>query len=459
MFSQSCGADDRAGASGTRARTSSLKAGPFVFWCATVARLKRWKWPLLVLLLALGVWRWASIDRCGEWPLKPAALTQLAQSQGTLLAGAAVVPFTLQFPMTVGGYGPMRGSADKALTPLGARALVLEVGAQRLTLVLLDVLLIPPQVRDQIAANQKGPVWVIATHTHTGPSGFDPRAASELAALGSFNAADQLAIVEGGRKAIDAANAKLVAVKLEVGEGANELAVARSGKEVDRRITRARFDSEAGAIAQVVIVSGHPTLEPRKPEGLHGDWPAVLAQRLEANGGPVTLVLQGAGGNASINRDVAATPELAAEKLESVVRNIVTVPQPEPVAAAWNEVRVSLPRPDASRVAPGVVREVAENFLCDDAEDFVLVHGFRLGELSLVFVPLEPSLAAGLVLEEQARVGRVVSLADGYAGYVEPLEIARNGEGEAHRQYFPAELITQLAEGARLAGDAMKPAR
>lgn len=436
-----------------------MKAGPFVFLCAAVKRLKRWKWPLLVLVLALGAWRWASIDRCGEWPLKPAALTQLAQSQGTLSVGAAVVPFVLDFPMTVGGYGPLRGSADKVLTPLGARALIIENGSQRLTLVVLDVLLIPPQVRDQIAANQKGQVWVIATHTHTGPSGFDPRAASELAALGSFNQRDQNAIIEAGRKAIDAANTKLVAVKLEVGEAANELAVARSGKEVDRRITRARFDSLDGAVAQVVIISGHPTLEPRKPEGLHGDWPAVLAQRLEANGGPVTLVLQGAAGNASINRDVASTPELAAEKLEGVVRNIVTVAQPEPVGAAWNEVRVALPRPDASRVAPAGARELAENFLCDDAEDFVLLHGFRLGELSLLFVPLEPSLAAGLVLEEQARVGRVVSLADGYAGYVEPVEVARNGEGEAHRQYFPADLITQLADGARLAGDAMKRAQ
>lgn len=414
---------------------------------------------VIALVLLLGAWRWASIDRCGEWPVKPPALTQLAQSQGALQAGAAFAPFELKFPMTVGGYGPVRATADKALTPLGARALIIEAGSQRLTLVLLDALLIPPQVRDAIAANQRGTVWVVATHTHTGPSGFDPRAASELAALGSFDEADQAAVIGAGRKAIDSAALKVGAVRLEVGEGANELAVARTGKEVDRRITRARFDGAAGAVAQLLIISGHPTLAPRKPEGLHGDWPSVLAQRLEANGGPVTLVLQGAGGNASMNRDVAATPEAAAEKLEAAVRAIVTVPQAEPVSAAWNEVRVTLPRPDAKWVAPAGLREVAENFLCDDAEALVLLHGFRLGELSLLFVPLEPSLAAGLVLEEQARVGRVASLADGYAGYLEPLEVARRGEGEAHRQYFPAELMTQLAEGARLAGDAMKPAR
>jgi hypothetical protein len=421
-----------------------------------VARLKRWRYVIGLVVALIALWRWASIDRCGEWPVKQPALSSLAQSQGALSAGAAWVPFALQFPTTVGGYGPIRASVDKSLTPLGARALIVEVGNQRVTLVVLDVLLVPPQLRDAIAANQKGPVWTIATHTHTGPSGFDPRAASEWAALGTFDEKDQNRLVDAARKAIELADAAVQPAKLEVGEGVNELAIARTGTQVDRRLTRARFDGANGPIAQVLILAGHPTLEPRRPEGLHGDWPEVLAQRLEANAGPVTLVLQGAGGNASINRDVAATPEAAAEKLEAAVKAVVTVPQREPLAAAWNEVRVALPRPEAKRIAPAPLVELAENALCDDAEDVVLLHGLRLGELSLLFAPLEPSANAGLVLEEQARVGRLVSLADGYAGYVETLEVARSGGGESHRQYFSAELISSLAEGAKLVGDAMK---
>ncbi|MFT3714210.1 MAG: neutral/alkaline non-lysosomal ceramidase N-terminal domain-containing protein [Archangium sp.] len=421
-----------------------------------MARLKKFRGLLIVLAVLIGAWRYASIDRCGEWPMKQPALSSLAQSQGALTVGASFVPFTLQFPTTVGGYPPLRASVDKALTRLGARAVVIEAGNQRVTLVVLDVLLVPPQLRDAIAANQKGPVWTIATHTHTGPSGYDPRSASEWAALGTFDQKDQDRLAEAARKAIESANASMQSAKLEVGEGANELAVPRSGTQVDRRITRARFDGANGPIAQLLILAGHPTLEPRKPEGLHGDWPALLAQRLEVNGGPVTLVMQGAGGNASVNRDVASTPELAAQQLENVVKNIVTIPQPEPVSAAWNEVRVSLPRPEAKRIAPGPFVEIAENALCDDAEDVVLLHGLRLGELSLLFVPLEPSANAGLVLEEQARVGRLVSLADGYSGYVETLEVARAGGGESQRQYFSSELISSLAEGAKLVGDAMK---
>jgi hypothetical protein len=60
------------------------------------------------------------------------------------------------------------------------------------------------------------------------------------------------------------------------------------------------------------------------------------------------------------------------------------------------------------------------------------------------------------VLEEQANVTRMVSLADGYAGYVETVEAARAVEGESKRQYFPPELLVRLAEGAKLAGKAIE---
>lgn len=428
---------------------------------ARVVKKRRWLLGAAGVLVALGgLFAFESVDRCGEWKPQAPALLQVAVAQGPLLVGAAKVPLTLSFPTTVGGYPPPRPSVDRALSGFAARALVIDLGAQRLRLVVLDVLLIPPQLRDAIAAGRQGPLWVAATHTHSGPSGFDPRAASELAALGTYDATAQQRLVEAARKALDQAEASLVPAQLEVGESqTNSLSTPRSGKAADTRISRARFDAASGPLAQLVVLAGHPTLTPRRPDGLHADWPGLLAERFEANGGPVTFVLQGAGGNAMVDRAAASTPELAAEKLQALIAAVPTLRQPEPVSGAWNEVRIALPRPRAPAHVPSVAKPLTENLLCDDAEDLALLHGLRLGAMQWLLVPVEPALEAGLVLEEQARVQRVVGLTDGYAGYVELEEVARAGGGEARRQYFPPAFLGQLAEGARLAGQALTTQR
>lgn len=417
------------------------------------------------LLITLGAlttallvaWGGSSIDRCGSWPSSPPALSHLARGQGNLQVGAARVELAPHYPTTVGGYGPWRNTVDRALSPLFARALVLEVGGQRLGLVLLEVLLIPPQLRDAIGQGQPFPTWVIATHTHSGPSGFDPRFASEVAALGSYAPAELQALSSAGREALTQATAAVKPARLEVGEALSEgVSVARTGTTVDRRLTRLRFDGADGPVAQVVIASAHPTLVPKRPEGLHPDWPGLLAERLERERGPLTFVFQGAGGNASVDRDLLPTPEAAAERLETLVRAIPTLPQPDGLDAAWTEVHVALPRPDAPQVVPGLLRAAAENALCDGAEDFAVLHGLRLGEARLLLVPFEPSFPAGLVLEEHAQATRLISLADGYAGYLETVEAARAGQGESPRQYFAADLLTRIAEGAQLAGQPLR---
>ena len=409
---------------------------------------------LAVLAAALVLsWSAASVDRCGNWPRKPAMLTHLARGQGHLQAGAAKVELQPRYPTTAAGYGPIRSTVEHATSPLFARGLVLDVGGQRLGVVLLDALLIPPQLRDAIGEGQPFPTWVLATHTHSGPSGFDPRLASEVAGLGRFSHEDQQVLVTATRAALAQALVALVPVKLEVGSGLTEgVSRARSGKEVDQRLTRLRFDGANGSVAQLIIASAHPTLVAKRPDGLHPDWPGLLAQRMEKETGPITFVLQGAGGNASIDRTRLATPEAAAERLETLVRALPTAVEPDSLDGAWTEVHVSLPRPVAKGVVPALFEAMAENALCDDAEDFAVLHGLRLGSARLLLVPFEPSYGAGVVLEQQAKVARVVGLADGYEGYVETVEAARAGEGEAHRQYFGPDLLTGLVEGARIAG-------
>ena len=61
---------------------------------------------LAVLAAALVLsWSAASVDRCGNWPRKPAMLTHLARGQGHLQAGAAKVELQPRYPTTAAGYG------------------------------------------------------------------------------------------------------------------------------------------------------------------------------------------------------------------------------------------------------------------------------------------------------------------------------------------------------------------
>ena len=479
------------------------------------------------LLIALGLvtallgtgFAAGSADRCGAWPPANPTLLTVSRSEGALRVGAAKVELRFPGPVTVGGYAPWRSTATSAASPLFARALVLDVGGQQVRLVLLDLLLVAPRLRDRIAEGQAHPTWVLATHTHSGPGGYDTRPAAQLAGLGALDPELETTLVTAARQALTDAEATLTPASLRVSPLDSPFSVARSGADVDSRLSAFRFEAGDRALAELLVVSAHPTLVERRTAQLDPDWPGAVASAREANGGPVTLVVQGAGGNASVDRARFPTVRAAADALLArVAPNEARAPAnalPADAAAlpadagalladagalpadagalltdagalladagappastsarpadaqalgapagptrlAWSSVRVGLPRPDASRLVPGVLRAFTENLLCDGAEDVAVLHGLRLGALELLFVPLEPSYAAGRVLEEQARVQRVVSLADGYAGYVETEEAARTSTGESRRQYFPPELLTRLAEGARLAGAALR---
>lgn len=405
-----------------------------------------------VALALVALWLSLSRDTCGAWPKQQPSLALAARARGTPRVGAAKVDVTLPFPVPVGGYGPPHHTVSSASTPLSARALVVDVGGQQKALVLLDVMLVTPQLRDLIAKGFSVPVITLATHTHSGPGAYARNSATEWAALGSFSPAVEEALATAARTALTQALAALAPAHLETGHATTEgVTIARTGAAADTRFTRLLFAGEEGPVAQLLIVSAHPTLVEKNPPALSGDWPALLAADLEKDGA-VTLVLQGAAGNASVNRAQLSTPEAVATKLAALTRGLAMRPVGPDIDAAWSELHVSLPHPDASRVAPAFARTIVENALCDDAEDIAVVQVLRLADEKLLFVPGEPSYEAGRVLEEQARATRLVSLADGYVGYIETLEAANTGTGEAPRQYFPPSLITVLAEGAELAG-------
>lgn len=413
---------------------------------------------LIASLLLLG-WGWASIDRCGHWEAAPPALHGLGRAAGPLRVGAAVVDIAPKYPVPVAGYFPPRATATTAALPIAARATVVEVGGQPVALVLVDTLLVTRAMRERLQAEAGLPVWLVATHTHSSLGGLDRRLAAQLGGLGAYDPAQEAAVVDAAKAALVQAKARLAPALLELSTGDSlHLSAPRKGGLVDTALTRVRFLGPSGPLAQWVVLSAHPALVPPGAAALDPDWPGRLSRSEEA-GGPVTLVLQGGSGNASVDRATATTPEAFALAVRARLEKLTPSPPQETTELAWAEVVLGLARPDASRLAPAPFRAAAQNVLCDDAERDVTLAGLRLGPLTILFTPVEPSAEAAQVLAEQAQAGRVVSLANGYAGYVEPEPVARAGEGESDKQYFDPGFLSRLADAARLAGQAIAPAR
>ena len=101
---------------------------------------------------------------------------------------------------------------------------------------------------------------------------------------------------------------------------------------------------------------------------------------------------------------------------------------------------IALPPAQASRRVPWLLRRAVSNVLALGFEKYAVQTRIRLGPLSLVGVPGEAVGELGL----RARPDVLVSLADGYFGYIETPERWERGEGESARTYFGPGLARAL---------------
>jgi neutral ceramidase len=408
---------------------------------------------MAALLATGGAYAIASWDWCGDWKQAPARLVSSARATGALKAGAASVAVDPPWPVTVAGYGPMRPSATRANHPLQARALVLQVGDVTAAVVALDLLLVPEPVVEEIRARSGlTDAWVIATHSHSSLGGYDQRPLAELAGTGWYREAAKNALVRSAVEALALAQRNLAPAQLATGAVDARLCRARSGPTCDGRLSRMTLWTQAGAIAEWVVVGAHPTLMPRKLEALDPDYPGAFAERRLAADAGIVLVSQGSGGNASAPEGV--TPSSFAERLEGALPEVTPMEQPLELAIA--RTRVSLPRPDANRLVPALSRMPANNFICLSAAREAEVAMLRLGSMVWLAAPVEASQQTGARLEAAAGATRLVSLANGYLGYLEPPEVVASAEGESKRQYYGAAMLERLEEAARLSADAVK---
>ena len=358
---------------------------------------------------------------------------------GSLRAGAGKARIVLGPHPELAGY-PGQRRADDASEPVYARAIALEVEGLRALIASIDTLLIPGSLEEEVLRRARLPpltcLLLAATHTHTGPGGAWDNFVAGWFGAGSFDRDQRDAMAQAAADAITSAIASLGPAELLVAreDWPQGPARARSAGAIDPQLVALRVRRPEGAdVATLIDYPMHPTTVPRSERRLSGDWPGRVAAALE--GAPV-LVVQGAGGNATWNREQDPAAAVAAETQQLLRRA-------EPVrhVQMWCQARlVALPPPRASPAVPWVLRRAVSNAVTLVREPTVIETRLRLGPLTLVGIPGEPVGELGRRISPDVLVG----LADGYAGYVETPEHWLAGEGEAARTWFGPGLAQAL---------------
>jgi hypothetical protein len=399
-----------------------------------------------ILLAALGAL--FALDLRHAASHAPPRLTLQQAAQAPLEAGWGQAALEVPYPVVPAGYGPRdRGEVRDAATPLQARALAFRSGGARFSLVSVDLLEVDEGLRAEVerALGDAGPLWVCATHSHTAMGNYDPSALVQVAAGGRFFAPARRALVQAIAAAVRAAQAQLAPVRLSAArEPTPAWVVHRGDGSVGVDATQGVLQLEtAQGRAQLRVLGAHPTLAERPAAHLDGDYPARWVA-LEAAQGVFGMLLQGAGGDASVDRAALATPAAVAAALSPPADAGPPLPASGlSLAEAW----VELPGPDIGAAPAGLGRAAANGF------DWLgpraaTVGAVQLGPLTLLALPGELTAAARAALPADAWP---VTLCNGYVGYIEAPTLVEARRGEARRSYYGPALLPALARGAEAA--------
>lgn len=231
--------------------------------------------------------------------------------------GYAEVDITPAKPMPMWGYSARRDALSSGVRdPLHAKAVVIDVGPNKLAIVGLDLGRSPmTDVMDRIrnaVRDQSGVDYILmsGSHTHHGP-------VLEL----SDEPGRGRGVFDDGVAYLEALEEKLIGVindaaenvvEARIGWGMNEVFMNRNRhtriepKPVDSELNVLRFDDLGGRpIALVVNYAAHPTMLPVDDLRYSAEYPGQMMQAVEDTMGTNCIFMQGAAGDMSVR----TTPE------------------------------------------------------------------------------------------------------------------------------------------------------
>lgn len=250
--------------------------------------------------------------------------------------GFAKRDITPQKPMPMWGYGGRHAMlSEGTLTPLYAKAVVIQAGDEKLALVGLDLGRGPTRtmterIRREISEKAGiEHVLMSGSHTHHGPcielqdrEGFGKGTFDDAVA---YNQKLPELLIEAILEAdAQAKPARMAVTSKDVTLNRNRQS-KREPKAVDPMLAALRFDDGAGQpIAILVNFAAHPVMTDVKVLKFSADYPGFLQDKVEAELKTNCLFLQGASGDMSPNppgdfRNPQAFGELLAEHVIELV--------------------------------------------------------------------------------------------------------------------------------------------
>ncbi len=359
----------------------------------------------------------------------------------------ATVDITPAAPLPMGGYtarGDALGSAGEER--ITARVLLLSEGSRKAALVSLEGLTIPEslvrEVRARVPANTG--LFLAATHTHSAPDTqmLNDRMTFRIPGIAIFNPAELKRVADLIASAVSQAEeAPAQPGEWELTEAAAALNRGRrDGALPDQTVWRLA----KGGRAALGAYAAHATLLSEDRLTWSGDWPGAWMRRRNSP------VFAGAIGDVS---PVAESPEAMADALEAASGQGRSLGEPsfcfesEPIALGPRAAAPSFAQEFGAPSALGQL--LVSRFAPEKAE----VTGLRLGALTLVGIPGEPSSHLGRRIAARGRelgLGSVLvaSHVNGWMGYILEADDMAKGGYEAALGFYGPEAAQRVFEAA-----------
>ena len=398
---------------------------------------------------------WRSIITCGLWI---SLATLGVAEEPTFKAGFAKRDITPRSATPMWGYGDRHALLSEGVAdPLMAKAVVLEVGDDRLAIVGMDIGRGPTaammkQIRPVVAEQAGvGHVMIAGSHTHHGPvieltdrEGFGKGQFDDAVAY-SQRLPELLieAIVEAENNAVPA---KIGVAKKNVPWNRNRH-TKRTPKSTDPMLAVVRLDDYAGQpIAVIANFAAHPVTTDEGMLKFSADYPGALQRRVEESLQTNCVFMQGAAGDLSPDRGELTGPqygERLGDEVVALATNVKTETPKSPSLQAKVDQFKFASRVDFSN--PILVASYQRAFFPELIRNYV--EEFAGG--------IEPELTTALINGELALVGGSGEFFSGHSTRLKERCDVRDtlffGYCNGHHMYFPT--IEAASEGG-YGGDA-----
>jgi hypothetical protein len=397
-----------------------------------------------------------------------------------LRAGFGVEPLPAPIGGPLAGYGGLRDRlATGVLDPPEARALVLEYGELRVAIVSLDLLIVRPRVRavvlEELGEIELDTLLLAATHTHSGPGGFEPGWVAGRVTGSSWNGRAPARLARAAARAVQRAWASRGPAKIATGMARTRVPENRSWSDGrrDTALPLLRVElADGGDPVILFALAAHPIVLSNRSHDYSADYVGAARQRLEALGWR-PLFLAGALGD---QRPVSTLGELWPEMLEAqreqareigerlageVLVGVEQLAPPHSASLAATVRWVEKPESQLRRYCPfwwlsPFVQSTLRSFFSQRLP-FAAV---RVGDALFYGLPAEPTSALGASLRartDNASVPFVVAHANDWMGYaVAPDEYERGGY-EACMSFFGPGIGPWLVDEAQATAAQLEP--